>query len=265
MSNASSNISSNVSSMDRYRKKRRRTGSIRWFLLLLFLLACIFAGYFFSQSAFFNISHISVTGNKVLTTEEIVSHSGLKTGEHIYKANMTLAQNLISTDPWVDTVAVRRRLPSTVVIEVKERVAIAVVPVEGGVLQVDAKGFVLKRQKLLEGLALMTIGGVADIPDNILPGQQINSAALTKGLSVVSHMTKDAAGVISEVDVTNTQQIILQNIYGIEWRIGDGSNFMTKFNICNQITADEEAAGRLGKIIYIDTSLMDKPTILYRK
>jgi len=255
----------NVSSMDYYKKKRRRAGSIRWFLLLMFLLACIFAGYFFSQSAFFNISNIKVTGNNILTAEEVISHSGLTAGEHIYQANMTLAKNLISTDPWIDKVTVKRRLPSTVVITVKERVAVAVVPVEGGVLQVDAQGYVLKRQRLLEGLPLMTIGGVTDIPDNILPGQQISSPALTKGLSVVSYMTKESAGVISEVDVADTQQIVLQNIYGIEWRIGDGSNLMTKFNICNQITADEEAAGRLGKIVYIDASLMDKPTILYRK
>ncbi len=255
----------NVSSMAHYRRRRRRAGNVRWLLLLLFFLACAVGGYFFGQSPLFNISKIEVSGLNALTEEDVILHSGISVGEHIYKINTNLAAKLIATDPWVKSVTVKRRLPSTIQINVTERVAVAMVPYTNGVLQVDAEGYVLKTQKLLDGMPLMILAGISDIPADVLPGQQLESDSLKKGLSMVAVLTQDAAGIISEIDVSDTQQIIVQNIYGVEWRVGDGSNFMNKFKIANQITADEEAAGRLGQIVYIDVSLMDKPTIAYRK
>lgn len=252
-----------VSSMEHYRKKKQRAGNVRWFRLALFFLVCALAGYLLAQSPIFNLRHIEVVGNDTLTAEQVIAHTGLEYGQHIYEVNLGLIENLIKTDPWVDQVSVKRKLPSTIEITVTERVAVAMVQTAYGLLQVDKDGYVLKAQRLVDGMPLMLITGVSDIPEGVLPGQKIESESLQQGLNVIALMNEEAASVISELDVTTPQKIIAQNIYGVEWRIGDGSDFLRKFEICKQITLSEEEAGRLGLVAYIDASLPDKPTMAY--
>ena len=58
-----------VADIGAYRNKRRRNLGIGWLMYVLFLMACLCAGYCFTLSPLFNIERIEVEGNFFITSE----------------------------------------------------------------------------------------------------------------------------------------------------------------------------------------------------
>ncbi len=243
--------------------KRRRAGSVRWVMTVLVLMACVVAGYSLSQSSIFLIDNIQVSGNENLATEKVIELSGITKGQHIYEANLSRAQLMIGTNYWVDSVKVKRVLPNTVKIAIKERQAVAAVTTPNGIVVIDSKGYVLKTQKLMDGLPLMILSGVSDVSGKVLPGHQLESDKVAAGLAVIMQMSEEAASVIAEFNMSNTQNIIAHTIYGFDLYLGDKNDFLEKFGVAKEIIQAEDNKGNLNKLAYIDISIPTQPTLSY--
>lgn len=102
-------------------KKRKRRRKRRRNILLLLLLAtaavcfCLFA-------PFFNLTEIAVSGNEKVAVDAIISHSLVAEGTNIFRINTKNAEAGIRQLPYVDTVRVKRKLPSKLQITVTESV-----------------------------------------------------------------------------------------------------------------------------------------------
>ena len=65
------------------------------------------------------INHIEVTGLEApLTSQKIVSESGLKVGMPVFGVNLREVVERLQENPWIDKVKISRKLPHTLVIEV---------------------------------------------------------------------------------------------------------------------------------------------------
>ena len=252
-----------VVDLQKVKKKRRKAGSIRWILCLLFLLACGAGGYFLAQSSLFNIAEITVKGNSQVSTAEVLELAGIVKGQHIYEANIGKAEKMIAANILIHSVKVKRNLPNHITITVKERTAVAAVQVADGLLQIDAEGFVLKAQKVVEGLPLMIISGVDDAPTDIMPGHSIESSKLREGLKIINQITAADASNMVEIDVADTQNIIVRTNYHVEIFVGDSTSFNAKYKLAEKILQDEDAKGNLARTQYVDVSIPDKPVIRY--
>ncbi len=247
----------------RKKQKRRRIGSLAWIGWVCLMLIALVLGYGFAQSSIFNIRSIEINGINRLSREEVLALSGFEMGEHIYEANLNKAQTMIKTNFWVEQVSVERKLPSTLSINIKERVPVAAIVMPDALYIVDFSGTLLLKQKLLDGLAVIPISGVSNIEADIKLGTVIENENVAAALSVIRQMDERSAALISELDVSNQQNIVAHLSYGVDCYLGDKSNFAQKFTVAMEILQSERQKGLLESVNYVDVSLPEQPVLAY--
>ncbi len=255
-----------VVNINHYRKnhhKRRSAGNYRWILVLLFLIICICAGYFFSLSPLFSISEMVIKGNDTVTSDHIEELSGIKCGANIFSVNEDRIKMWLSIDPTIKSAQVIRHLPSTIEITIEERPAIAILPTGQGFLYLSADGIVLLRQSKVSSLPLPLIVGAKDLFSDLVPGSKITDDNVKAGLVIVEQMAQDSLDMVAEINVEDTQKIKFFTMSDIEIRVGDSTNFGEKYKVFLEIYREQEKGNKLGGVQYIDVSVFDKPVIYY--
>lgn len=109
-------------SVERYyagkRKKRKRRKAKLYFGLILF---CIVTFVVLSLTVFFNIRSFRVQGNTIYSAEQIVAAVGLKEGDNMFRINkFKLQDQLLVELPYIGSVEIYRKLPTTLCIDVQE-------------------------------------------------------------------------------------------------------------------------------------------------
>ena len=106
------------------KKKRRRRRRIK--TLIFFLFVTVITLVVLSLTVFFKIDGISVKGNTVYESSDIISVSGVETGDNLFALNSSKIQERITKNlPFIKTVKLTRQLPSKlqfVITETKEEV-----------------------------------------------------------------------------------------------------------------------------------------------
>ena len=127
------------------KKRKKKIKRIKFFLKLFLLIAIIVGGTVFAfTSPIFNIKDIKVTNNSQITSDTIISLSGLKTEEDIFKFYKNDVVNKIKENPYVDSAEVHRKLPSTIEIDVTERVPAFSVDYMGKYAYINTQGYILE-------------------------------------------------------------------------------------------------------------------------
>ena len=136
---------------------RRRRGRFS-FLLKLFCVALIIAAVIGAITLFFRTETILVEGNQKYTEQEVIEAAGLQIGGNLYLMNKyDHAQAIFRNLPYVESTSINRRLPDTLVIEVKECSAAASVPAEDGAWLMSVSGKLLEKSSAVpEGCAKVT-------------------------------------------------------------------------------------------------------------
>ncbi len=120
------------------RKMKRRQKKRLAFLVMVVLVASLIAIIMLTPA--FNIRKIEIVGNSVLKDEQIVKASGLTTGVNIFGESMKEAKDNVMSLGYIDSVKVKRSLPSTVRISVVEEVGVAYLRAEDGFVIITADG-----------------------------------------------------------------------------------------------------------------------------
>ena len=72
-------------------------------------------------SPFFAITDIQVTGNSQVKTPDVLATCGIKKGANSMAVKIHEAEQRLVKNPWVEGVTIRRELPGTFIINIKER------------------------------------------------------------------------------------------------------------------------------------------------
>lgn len=251
-----------ITDISAYRAARRRAGNIRGAMILVFFLACMFAGYFFSISSFFGIREIIVEGNQAVEAQQIIELAEIQKGENIFSVSLERAAAWIQMEPRIERAEIHRRLPGCLVIQVEERQAVACLLAGSKLLFLDGKGRVLERVSTWGSLELPLLSGVDLSSSGSLPGVLLEGKEIDAALEILNALPEDATK-LGEIDVSNPQFIKIYTLSGVEIRLGDSSDFANKYLIYSNIIRDNEM--ERGKALnYIDVSIPDKPTLTYR-
>lgn len=122
------------------RRKRRRVV----FYIFLFLVVSS-AAVAVSLLVLFKINAIDVTGTSRYSPQEIVSASGIRTGQNLFLAETKEAgQKILEALPYIGSVSVKRSFPSRIVIQVGEAKASGALEYNGKYAVTDAQGRVLE-------------------------------------------------------------------------------------------------------------------------
>ncbi|MCC8192772.1 MAG: FtsQ-type POTRA domain-containing protein [Ruminococcus sp.] len=125
------------------RKKRRRNMSLYYVLIVIFVaLAMIFLSFTY----FFRIKTITVSGNTLYTTEQVIEQSGVNIDDNLFRTNTTTVENRISSAfPYFESVEVTRALASTLEITVVEATpAVSIKYNDNEFMVVSTKGRILE-------------------------------------------------------------------------------------------------------------------------
>lgn len=144
--------------IEKRRLKRRRKLKMPGFFTRVFIVVGItIAVIAFSLSNFFTVDTIDVQGNKYFTDEEISNMAHASTGRNIiYKLNKGSMRKYLEKNPYIEEARVYRKLPSTIVINVKERMQIATLTYGDKFLIIDNKGTLLRITKTKPKLTIVT-------------------------------------------------------------------------------------------------------------
>lgn len=197
---------------------------------------------------FFRVGKISVVGNYELSDDEILDELGLHYGNHMFHNYFSESNSLVSRNPYVQDISVRRKFPSTIEVSVKERKKIAYIAVPDGYIAIDDEGVVLELcadktsevRPLLCGLDIdsVTIGKpVPVMEDNsfrkmiIVLSAALSASEAYSGVHPV-YKDYDFFGSIEEI------RIIKSGMFFITVELPDETRLQVKLNNITTITDD---------------------------
>ena len=105
----------------RKHKKRRRGRRSYGFLYKLLSVLAICAAIIAAMTLFFRVDNIVVSGQKRYTAEEIQEAAAVELGSNMYLLNKyDVVRNITRKLPYIEDIRVNRKLPDTLLIEVRE-------------------------------------------------------------------------------------------------------------------------------------------------
>lgn len=202
---------SDLDDIEKRRMKRKRKLKMPGFFTKIFIiLGVIIAVTAFSLSSFFTVDTIDVQGNKYFTDEEISNMAHASTGQNIiYKLNKGNMLNYLEKNPYIEEARVYRKLPSTIVINVKERIQIAALTYGDQFLIIDNKGTLLRITKTKPKLTIVTGFKVKKV--KLGEPVEVNSPDLFKEL--LSLLKSMEAGDVYFTKINITELFITANVY----------------------------------------------------
>ena len=148
--------------MKKFKRKQKKQMAALTFIILVSALISIML-----LTPMFDIKEISVHGNSVVKDEEIVKSSKITTGINIFGVSLSAAKDNIKSMGYIESVKIKRRLPSTIDITVVEEVGVAYI-------------------KAQEGYAIITADGrCVDITDGMLDEDKEKQTASTPNLPLI--------------------------------------------------------------------------------
>jgi cell division protein FtsQ len=200
------------------------------------LVASSLAVFVMTNTAFFRVQEIAVTGAVKVSPHEVVALSRLERGQHMFAFKSESVRSLVMTHPWIRSAAVGRRFPGVVEIVVTERTPLACVPYHNGFLTVDEDARVLE---FAAGgkIAYPVITGWS--PASAAEGDFIRSAGMLAGLRCVQAASPKMRDRISEVAVERDQTVVLYLIGGLRVYFGQADAQAEKrFNVLESVLED---------------------------
>lgn len=241
-------------------KGRRRQKKWNIIESIFFVLLVLVTGFVLLRSPIFEVHRILVRGNQFLNEDKIRTVADIGAGVNIFKLDLAAAASNLKLLPMIKEVQVTRSLPSTVVITVKERTPLGLLPTKEGFIEVDGEGVYLQTAGAsAPGLPVITgIQGV--IPG---PGQAIRAERLGDVLAIIGGLPPGTVANLSEVHVDGDGQLKVYTIDGIQCRFGLATEIQEKGAVFSQLLSELRKQG--AKVEYIDLSCAGQPVVLYKK
>lgn len=190
----------------RRRKNRRKKIIIRVILCLVFLCA----GIIFALTMFFNISDITVTGDAVYSTDEVVNSSGVSNGDNLIFISKNKINEKITTElPYVGSVKIKRHLPTELELVIEKTEAVYAVVSNGYYTLLNENGKVLETdlEYVGDNIILLNLGEITSLE----VGKTVNAdeTVLEKLASIRTACNENGIDSITSIDLSDIYNIKL--------------------------------------------------------
>ena len=229
------------------KKKKKIKRIVKWTTLFLIILGGII---FALVSPIFNIKDIEVYNNQQISIETIISLSQLKIDQNIFKFSVNKVKNEIKTNPYIENVQIKRKIPNKIEITVEEREKKYNEQFLNGFAYINNQGYILEiSEQKEEGIPV--IQGISTEIEQIVEGNRLNTEDLEKLETVIQIMNicknYELDSKISSIDITSkTNYIIYMEEEKKSIYLGDDSNLSNKMLYVPAILAENQ--GKQGTI-----------------
>lgn len=139
-----------------YRRRRRGRFSFLFKLLSFFVIT---GAVFAALTLFFRVESVEVTGNRRYSEEDVVAASGVELKQNLYFINkFSVKQRIFDRLPYVEEIAINRRLPDTLRIEIRESRVAAAIESADGLWLISEQGKLLEKSEAAPGLCPLVTG-----------------------------------------------------------------------------------------------------------
>ncbi|MGI6587549.1 MAG: cell division protein FtsQ/DivIB [Peptococcia bacterium] len=242
--------------MSKKRKRNKPIIGLSFFLLFCLLLSF----YFFINSAFFNLQKIEVRGCSTIEKETVINLSGLTLGTNLFKIDIQEAITKLELHPVIKTVYVSRKLPYTLVLDVNERIPIALVVGSGEYLVIDEEGIYIKQVDDLLNFNLPVISGIT-LNEEISLGDNLTTSGLESALQLLRLMDKSFLENVTEINATTSYNLTLKMLQGVKIHFGEPEEIERKLQLIQELLVENEELINKQTVEYIDLRYKSLPVI----
>jgi cell division protein FtsQ len=218
-------------------------------LRILLIVSCVSSAlglaYLVVMSPFLDVDHVTVTGQRHVTTAQVRGAARVRHGDHLLLVDTGAVARRIERIPWVRAASVKRDLPGTLRVTITEYTPVAYVRVGDAVMLVAANGHVIARVPRVRAGAV-EIRGIRRAP--------VGDVLAPPGVAgIVPRLPRALAQRVEAVDVSGSG-IALELRGGGEIRLGDSSDLAAKAASAQAVL--DHLAGT--PFSYIDVSTPDR-------
>ncbi|MDP4088073.1 MAG: FtsQ-type POTRA domain-containing protein [Bacillota bacterium] len=248
----------NANELIRMRKKKRRRRKISLLAALFIIVSVILC----LKLSYFNIARVEVLDNKIVAKEDIIKLSGINPGKNIFYLNKKDIKNKVLSNSYISEVSIKRQLPSTVVLDIKERIPRFHMAEDKDYILLDAEGYVLDRITAVDQSSTVQVLGLKT--DNISFGKRItDDQKKLREFEVFDDMisrdkTKEK---ITSLDISDNMDIKVC-FNNITVKVGNIDDMQNKLNKAINIISQQNLTDASG---YIDVSYNGVPVISVQK
>ncbi len=209
-SNRNSQLSNNERIIKRTNQRKRKNRRKKIIIRSVFGVAFLCIGVVVALMLFFNINKIDVTGDTIYSTEDVIRASDLEIGDNlIFLSKSKLNEKISKELPYVSSVKVKRKLPSTLELQITKTQGYMAVATNGYYTLLDKSGKVLEcdLETIGENIVLANLGEI----ENATVGEII----VLKEKKVFEKLEKILAE-CDRVELTDITAIDLSDIYNIK-------------------------------------------------
>ena len=219
-------------------RRRRRFGRLFRGIIFLFVSAMVLS--FFVYVPFFTLENIKLVGAKYLTQEDVMRIGEIYIGEPLFKLETDQVQSRLSKDLRVEEVTVKRNLPHTLEVTIKERRPIATVACNYGYLDLDHDGTVLDSYKSLKTMNIPMINGVR--VRDLYIGDKVDDELIKKILDFLQRLDENTLNGISEVAFVEEDYVVMYTATerAVQIRIGKLERLDEKARLTEDFMRDLE-------------------------
>lgn len=210
-------------------KKSKKTLAI---LKVLFIIAlAIGAIVLIMYSGLFNVKDFEVSGNSRLSSNKIISLSNIQVDTNIFSINKKQAKQAILENAYVEEVSINRKLPSTVSIEIKERIPTYILQFTDSYVYINNQGYMLEISNDKIEVPII-VGFITDL-SNIKAGNRLDVKDLEKMNTILkiyeTAKNVELAEYITKIDVSDTKEykVYMESLNKIVY-LGDASDLNSK-------------------------------------
>jgi cell division protein FtsQ len=211
-------------------------------------------------TTYFGLRETQVRGVKELTEKDVLALADLKPAQNLLAVNADAIRDRVRKSPWIKDVFVGRELPKRLVIEVRERTAIALLKKGDGFYLMDADGLAFKK---------LETGDESDLPalTGCYRDGRPNEPLLTKAIDLFNYLsTADGLFSIKSIAEVNGDEILGFSIFtdsGLCLRLGF-DHYDNKIRRLKPVLTDLEKRNVNLKYVMIDLTDPTKITVQKR-
>ncbi|MBQ7901297.1 MAG: FtsQ-type POTRA domain-containing protein [Clostridia bacterium] len=219
----------------------------------VFVIVCLVIGVMFVSffTPLYNVREITVEGNSAVEADTIIRASGITLGENIFAADVSAAKKRVAKVAYVDTVKVRRSLPSKIRISVTESRECAYINFIGNYVGIDENGKILDVKQQMGDVNKPVVYGISlnnfEIGTYIDVDDARSKEVLFEMLGQIK--TSGIEGNIQYMDINDFDNITLTLRSKVSVKLGDTTGI--KYKIAYLKSVLDELGNVTGGIIDI--------------
>ncbi|MCR1273144.1 MULTISPECIES: FtsQ-type POTRA domain-containing protein [unclassified Clostridium] len=235
-------------------KSKRKRLIKKIIITLLFLIMGVII--FVTKSNVFIVKKVAVTGNPIITGEDVKERCEKVLGENIFFVSKSDLTKEAKKNPYVEAVTVTKKFPKQININIVEKEGIYYLDEGKNKLILSNRLVLLERTDDLRGRNLVEIKGIeykeGEVGERVLEDNRISEILTTFYNIVRNNPTEYNISSIDLHDLTNIKVYIGE----VEGRLGNDENLLDKMNKILHIVSSQEVAMNKG---YIDVSFEGSP------